>query len=218
MRSLRFALALVGVSLLVTRGSAAIVAEVEPNDTILTAQNIDGDFTLDFSPDIGNTTINTSTLIPHVTIDGTPVDDSTVDFYSFTVTTAGSRGIFDIDFADFDSWIELYTGAGALLAFNDDALDANWGQTGSTTTLDSYLEYVFASPGDYVIAVGNFPDLGPIASEADYTLQVSVGPDPTVVPEPTALVVWAFLGIAATLAVLFKPRSRKEQCARVIVS
>jgi hypothetical protein len=203
----RFALALVGVVLFETRCPAAIVAEIEPNDTILTAQNIDGEFSLDFSTDIGDTTSNTSTLIPHVTIDGTPVDDSTVDFYSFTVTTAGSRGIFDIDFADFDSWIELYTGAGSLLASNDDALDAGWGQAGSTSTQDSYLEYVFASPGTYVVAVGNSPDLGPIASEADYTLQVSVGPDSTVVPEPTALVVWALLGIAATLAARFMQRS-----------
>ena len=51
---------------------AGLVTEIESNDTLATAQNIDGSFTLDFSADIGNAAgANTSTSMPHVTIQGT---------------------------------------------------------------------------------------------------------------------------------------------------
>ena len=41
--------------------------ESEPNNTLLTAQNVDnGPWSLNFSPDIGNLVTNTSTSIPHI--------------------------------------------------------------------------------------------------------------------------------------------------------
>ena len=41
---------------------AGLVTEIESNDTLASAQNIDGSFTLDFSADIGNAGgANTST-------------------------------------------------------------------------------------------------------------------------------------------------------------
>jgi len=73
------------------------VAEVEPNNTAIEAQLLDGLFSLRHDDDIGDATTNTSQTIPHVTVlaDG----DSPVgpDIYSFTVPGAG-KGIFDIDY------------------------------------------------------------------------------------------------------------------------
>jgi hypothetical protein len=161
---------------------AAPVSEDEPNNPISEAQNIDGAFTLDQDPDIGDTTTNTSTTIPHATVEGT--GDESVDYYSFEVTQAGARGIFDIDYAwktefceqgegNFDAWIELYDSEGQFLVHNDDN-DPTFGQGGSVCGLDSYLEHTFATPGTYYIAVGRFPSLQPIPSGTSYKLQVSL--------------------------------------------
>jgi hypothetical protein len=218
MRLLHFVLAFATAMVLMDGLSvAAIIVEVEPNNAIATAQDIDAHFSLDFSPDIGDIASNTSTQIPHVTIDAQPNDDSTVDFFSFTVTTAGSRGIFDIDQADiledepdFDSWIELYSGDGMLLASNDDAGDESWGQGGSNTILDSYLEYLFTLPGTYMIAVGQATDLGTIPSDADYVLHVSVGAAQAVVPEPTAILVWAILSSVVVVCAVQRRRARRR--------
>ncbi|MDP9455803.1 MAG: hypothetical protein M3Q60_08430, partial [Actinomycetota bacterium] len=92
---------------------SAPVNEVEPNDSTAQAQNIDRYFSLDNNPEISN-----STTVPHATVNGTGND--TFDYYSFTVPEAGvttSLGVLDIDGAmfSFDSWLELYNGAGTLL-------------------------------------------------------------------------------------------------------
>lgn len=165
---------------------AAPVNEEEPNNPISEAQNIDGAFTLDQDPDIGDTTTNTSTIIPHATVVGT--GDDSVDYYSFTVPTPGTRGIFDIDYAldcsdfpceGFDAWIELYDSNGNSLAAADDA-PTEWGQGGSVHPYDSYLEYTFAEPGTYYIAVGSYPGLQPVpavgfdGAATSYKLQVSL--------------------------------------------
>jgi len=154
---------------------AAPVSEVEPNNSPSEAQNIDGSFTLDQDPDIGDTTTNTSEYIPHATVEGT--GDDSVDYYSFTVPTPGTRGIFDIDYGlipgGVDTWIELYDSNGNFLAFSDDS-DPAWGQGGSFHPIDSYLEYTFAEPGTYYVAVGSFPSLQPVPSGTSYTLQVSL--------------------------------------------
>ncbi len=156
-------------------GSPGLVGEVEPNDTIATAQDLDAEtWTLDFDPNIGDTTLNTSIVIPHLTVLGT--GDNTFDVYSFTVPNAGDRGIFDIDFGTtggiMDAYLRLYDGGGTLLASNDDS-PPTWGQGGSTNGLDSYLEYTFAAPGVYFIQVGNCC-VGPVPAGGDYQLQVSV--------------------------------------------
>ncbi|MDQ3330741.1 MAG: hypothetical protein M3552_08810 [Planctomycetota bacterium] len=92
-----FTIAVVAMLAVGERASAGFVLESEPNNTLATAQNINGNFTLDFSSNIGDVAgNNTSTTIPHVTISGT--GDGTYDYYSFFVAVAGSIGIFDIDF------------------------------------------------------------------------------------------------------------------------
>jgi Bacterial pre-peptidase C-terminal domain len=178
---------------------AAPVNEGEPNNSRAQAQSIDGAFTLDQDPDIGDVTTNTSTTIPHTTVEGT--GDDSVDYYSFTVTQAGARGIFDIDyalvcnlqscadFAGFDAFIVLYDSNGtlpedSLLDWNDDVShDQEVGEGGSITGFDSYLEYTFATPGTYYIAVGSCCDLpepppvpavGFEGAATSYKLQVSL--------------------------------------------
>lgn len=73
-------------------GSGGSLNEVEPNNSIDTAQNLDSSFVLQVNPNV-----ESSDTIPHVSIAGT--GNGTFDYYSFTAT-AGSTGIFDIDTDD----------------------------------------------------------------------------------------------------------------------
>ena len=150
---------------------AAPVNEVEPNDSILQAQNIDRYFTLDSDPNITN-----STTVPHATVNGT--GNNTFDYYSFTVPEAGvfTIGLFDIDGAwpNFDSYLRLYDSSSNVIAANDD----NAGDPGSEEvfpgfTLDSYLEYNFPSAGTYYIEVGRCC-IDPVPDTVSYKLNVSV--------------------------------------------
>lgn len=157
------------------------VPEPSSNDSLATAANIDG---LGFSVDLdGNITdaalTNTSLSIPHLSIQGT--GDGTYDFYSFTVTNAGDRGIFDIDFttggASFDSQLFLFDSLGNVINAADDN-SATTLDPGSTTSLDALLDVTFAAPGVYYIGVaqhqfGTSPDL-PVPTGALYTLHVSI--------------------------------------------
>lgn len=149
--------------------------EVEPNDSIATAQNIDALFTLDFNANVGNQTTNTSTVLPHAGIFGT--GDNTFDNYSFTVANAGDIGIFDIDstFA-MDSHLRLYDAGGNQLTSNDDSF-TGFGQGGSVSGFDSYLEYTFSAPGTYIVEVGSCC-VDVVPPGASYELNVSVGADP----------------------------------------
>jgi hypothetical protein len=168
---------------------AAVVIEVEANDSLATAQNIDPHFTLDYSDDIGDTSTNTSTTIPHVTIIGTGND--TFDWYQFTVAAPG-RGIFEIDYGmpDLDAWLTLYDAAGGFLFDNDDS-SAAIGAGGSVHHYDSYIEYIFSLPGTYYIEVAAFPHV-PVYSGTDYQLQVSIEGH-HLIPEAASIATWALI-------------------------
>ena len=167
-----------------------VVPEIEPNDGLTSAVNIDNlGFSLDFDPNITDTLgINTSTVLPHISIQGT--GDGSFDFYSFTVANAGDSAIFDIDFGSsvsntgvlngdpFDPELFLFDSFGTFLRNNDDStLDA-----GSSSSLDSFIQFTFATPGTYVIGVASFPSSaiaggisGPgVPAGSDYTLHVSI--------------------------------------------
>jgi Ca2+-binding RTX toxin-like protein len=169
--------------------TALVVPEIEGNNTLATATNLDNSgFSLDFDTNIGDATQNTSSGIPHISIQGT--GNGSHDFYSFTVTNAGDRAIFDIDNgADpdggfFDSEIFLFDSNGNLLASNDDPVQGvpTVGEGGSVSSLDSFLETTFTAPGLYVIGVGSNLAQGAnggltngeIPTGATYTLQISV--------------------------------------------
>lgn len=156
------------------------IPEVEPNNSIANAVSIDNSFSLDLDPNIGDTLTNTSTTIPHVSIQGS--GDGTYDYFSFTVTNSGDRGIFDIDFTNGnDMEIFLFDAAGNFL-FGDDDSSTSDGQGGSTSGLDSYMEFTFTSPGTYIIGVAEFSSSGQnggitgdtIDPGTIYTLQVSI--------------------------------------------
>ncbi|MBI1312118.1 hypothetical protein GC176_12565 [bacterium] len=198
------------------------VPEAEPNNTIATAENIDAlGFSTDFDANIGDTFSNTSTAIPHLSIQGT--GDGSYDYYSFTVSNAGDRGIFDMDFAStvgtgsFDSELFLFDSTGAQVinpltgvpAQNDDS-PITYGGGGSTSSLDSYVEITFPAPGTYVIGVAAFPSSGAtggitgstVPTGATYTLQVSIENHGTTTapgtPTPTPTVVYGDILIGGT--------------------
>jgi Ca2+-binding RTX toxin-like protein len=181
---------LMAAALLVGGGVAlaASVSEVEPNDKRVSAQNIDGSFSLDSDPNIGNRYINTSEIVPHATVNGT--GNNTIDVYSFTVSQAGDGVIIDVDGAlvcdascvGFDSRVDLSDGS-QLLDGRTDSSTA-WGQGGSVSNADSYLEYTFQTPGTYYVTVGSeaFDDSLRVVPEVDdngnpisYQLHISLG-------------------------------------------
>jgi len=134
---------------------AADTIEIESNNTIDTAQNIDNDFSVGANPDIQD-----ATIWPWVSIsaDG----DGTQDYFAFVVPAAGVTGVFDIDYGYFqggsgslDTELCLYALDGTLLAGNDDS-GISLGAGGSVNGRDSGIEHVFAAPGTYVIGVGEY--------------------------------------------------------------
>lgn len=166
--------ALVMAAMMVVYAGAALavpVDEVEQNDTFAGAQNIDAYFSLDADPNIADYTgaENTSTTVPHATINGT--GDGTYDYYSFTVPEYVISS-FDIDgaYPGFDSVLRLYDSNGTLVAANDD--NGSYSEPGSLSYKDSYLQYPL-SAGTYYIKVGSYWDNG-IDAGASYQLHVSI--------------------------------------------
>ncbi|MCH7751227.1 MAG: DVUA0089 family protein [Planctomycetes bacterium] len=163
-------------------------------DLAVVAQNVDGaGWNLNANGNISN-----STSLPHISIQGT--GDGTFDYYSFTVANAGDQAVFDIDFENFDTELFLYDSSGNLLAQNDD----NGSDPGSGGFLASLINSTFASPGTYIIGVGefsSFDDGGQIGGNTPdpgdaYTLHISLqnhglnpgGADPVAEVEPNHLV------------------------------
>jgi len=147
-----------------------IIMEQEPNNSLAQAQNIDASFNRLYSPDIGDRTTNTSTIIPHVSIAGT--GDNSYDYYQFTVSTVPALAIFDIDDANFDTYLRLYNEAGSLISSNDDA-STSYGQGGSNSGLQSFLTYTFNTAGVYTLKVSRYSD-NYINNGFSYTLHVSL--------------------------------------------
>src|SRR5512136_1778039 len=115
-----------GMVLLAPQGCVAdVISETEPNNSLAAAQGVNGHFSLDYRPDIGDGgyVANTSTTIPHGTVVGS--GDGTFDYYSFYCPGSGSTSgqvIFDIDYTSpgFDSHLALWSTDGTLLFHNDD--------------------------------------------------------------------------------------------------
>lgn len=91
----------------------------------------------------------------------TPEDVIDVDFFSFSTRGGSSNmALFDIDGTDenIDSVLALFDEAGTLLAFND---DMNAIDSGSTDEFDSFIGEIELQPGNYFIAVSQFPNESP---------------------------------------------------------
>jgi hypothetical protein len=174
--------------------SATFIAETEPNNTGATAQNVDGNFSLDNDPNI-----TSSTTIPHVSIRAT--GNGTNDFYSFT--SAGGIIILDIDTtnAGNDSEIGIWNAAGVLVDNADDLLPPDPGSdldfSAPDGTFDSFLQLAGQPAGVYTVGVclfqcafaDGFSMTGGVQGEGDfYTLHISTAAEVTTVPAPGALI------------------------------
>ena len=189
------AAAVVSISVAAQGAYALEIGEIEPNDRIDIAQNVDASFSTGFVQNIesGEFT-NDSATVPHVTINGT--GDDTFDIFSFTVSEPNSMGIFDIDNGEInglDSFLRLFdtdANGNTLLAFNDDsAFDGPGDQL--AFTLNSFLTWTFASTGLYYIEVGSFNNGLPaqeVPPGTAYQLHISIA-EP--VPEPGTLALFA---------------------------
>jgi len=176
-----------------SRGNASSVKEIEPNDTVAMAHNLELEFwSLGYDSNIGDTQDppeNTSTKIPHVTVRGGGDHEDDWDFYSFQVAAPLAHVIIDVDM-DFDeqldpggfmdSEIVLLDEYGNILAFLEDAALPTDGVGGKSLLypdppLEPCLELDLPA-GNYVIAVTQFLGLPlqPLQPGDFYTLQVSV--------------------------------------------
>src|SRR5215204_3450937 len=122
MRRILVVLATMVMGVLVASGVAlaAVVDEVEPNNSIAAAQNIDvASFDTSVNADIAD-----DTTVPHATVNGT--GNETHDYYKFTVPPGNPvRVILDMDHTtpddttgsdpQYDPWIQLYDSGGVLL-------------------------------------------------------------------------------------------------------
>jgi len=176
---------------------SSVISELEDNNTIRTAQNVDTHFSSNFVADIEGTSGSpSSTTIPHVTITGTtesgfiPFNLSSlsdyVDFFSFTVGL-GSNIYLDIDNTvggmHADNLLVLVDPLGVVASFNDDSTQG----PGDLNSVHPFLSYTALLSGVYTAGVGAFSD------GSTYELHISVDSHP--VPEPTALAL-VVLGIA----------------------
>ena len=166
-RQLIAVLALIGFS---NAGFATAISEVEPNDDLASAQNVDGSFDRSASPDIKH-----ATFLPHVTIDGT--GNNTYDYYQFTVQADNALGIFDIDYGYgngnyLNSHIFILNSSGEELVGNWYSYPA-YGAKGSTHNYDAFLSYQFESAGTYYIKVASYSD-AVVTDGRTYQLHISL--------------------------------------------
>lgn len=184
----------------ISNGSfASFIAESEPNNSLATAQNIDGAFSSDFVTaitDFAGTNISTST--DHVSIRAT--GDGSYDYYSFSVS-GPMRGWFDIDDNNFDTEIAIWDSAFNILGANDDATET--GHTGGS--FPSFLTYDFAAAGTYFVGVAAFPSTaenggwtGSAAPQGgSYILHASLEGSSVPVPATLALFGLGLVGISS---------------------
>lgn len=149
-----------------------------------------------FSTD-ANANVLDSTQIPWTSVEGNIGDNSAdpliginpltpqndVDFYQVSAR-AGQTLTLDIDNGiggngSVDAMVWLFNANNELLAYNDDFSPVD---SGSTSGLDSYLQYGVESSGQYYIAVTSYSNFWDGdswtysgGSTGDYTLNVSIG-------------------------------------------
>jgi hypothetical protein len=188
---------LLGCLLFSSNIQALPINEVEPNNSISQAQNIDRAFSLDYNSNVtdlfGN---NTSTILPHAEILGT--GDGTDDFFSFT-TPSNAFVILDIDGGAedgtaptaVDTTLRLYDPTGLFFTGNDDCgqLTSIVDPGSSGTEADSCLQTTVSSPGLWTVEVSEFGGLTPLHDGATYTLNVSV--ENHTVPNPKTIMLFA---------------------------
>ena len=145
----------------------AVASIIKPATTVnasfASAINLNNSFGQGSDPNITN-----STTTPHATVKATA--SGNFEYYSFSVGAAGAKATFDIDATSgFNSFIVLDDAANHQLASDDDgAIDP-----GSTTGLDSFLNYTFTQAGTYYLLVERLGGTA-IPNGQTYTLNVSI--------------------------------------------
>ena len=150
------------------------------NNSLETAQEIARSaFGIALSDQVGDDTV------PRVSVQAAIDYDDDVDLFAVELQ-AGERLTLDIDSTrvtgtDLDAQLFLFDSDGTLLRSNDDSSTRNGG-TGSTTGLDSYLQFDISTAGTYYIGVSSYDndledggfsyDYG--GSSGDYVLNISV--------------------------------------------
>ena len=152
------------------------------NNSLETAQEIARSaFGVASSGEVGDDTV------PRVTVQAAINYDNDVDLFAVQLQ-AGERLTLDIDSTrvtgtDLDAQLFLFDSDGNQLRHNDDS-STNNGGTGSTTGLDSYLQFDVSTAGTYYIGVSSYDndlEFGAVAdnygySTGDYVLNISVDP------------------------------------------
>ena len=150
---------------------AAVVPEVLGNTTLATAHDIDlaSYWTISANPLIDPA--NVSADVSHTLVYGG--DENGAEYYSFTangnvVITA------DIDWATFDTRIDILDSSGTVVATNDNSA-LSVGGLGSKATTDSFVSYTTQNSGTYYIRVynANFPQ--EFRVDGQFVMNISVG-------------------------------------------
>lgn len=138
-----------------------IAYEIEGNDSLGSAQNLDGflaEMTADADP-----------RNDRVVMVGRIATAGDVDYYRFTAAADQTFAI-DIDSAEFQNPLNaalwLFDGSGNLLAFSDDALDRESG----LFSVDPYITWQFDTAGTYYIKVA-----GTLGTVGNYRLKLTGG-------------------------------------------
>ncbi|WP_439477876.1 tandem-95 repeat protein [Brevundimonas sp.] len=158
----------------VVAATTPVLPDTEANNSFATAQLINRS---DLRIAAGNTNLADPTD-PSVRIQGAISTSADQDVFRIDLQP-GETLTLDIDFAGIipgvgglDSFVFLYDAAGNLLNFNDDS-STSVGGGGSTSTMDSFLQFVATLGGTYYIVVKDF-DLFGQSSAGTYALNVSV--------------------------------------------
>lgn len=159
---------LVAASRAVENAGRLAKPETTVNQSIVTAISLDGLFALREDLEFKD-----SLTTPHVVV--AAASSGGREYYRFRVTEAGEWGRFDIDHVDY-SWnlnLTLYDALGNQIFMNND-----WEQDrGSNSPADPYLEYRFAEPGVYYVAVDQ-QTTQPLNVGVKYTLIVGLSHAP----------------------------------------
>ena len=157
----------------------ANIFDIEANDSTAQAQDLDGNFTLTFSADIGDETTNTSTTAPHVTVFGS--GNNSVDYFRFTVDQLNSNIVVDIDRSSgMNSSISLSNSTGVISSSS--SAPTNFGQSGSFTTNDAFINSRVNQTGTFTVLVGEFVSGSSVPNNVlngFYQLHISIVPPST---------------------------------------
>ncbi len=162
------------------------IYETTPASTFTVPEQLDPrSFVLSEDPDFNDAQgVDTSTSIRHLSILGR--GNEAFDYYAFN-GTQGQHVILDVDGATFDSQIVVYDSSGNVVFSNDDGfvhggLNGDALDPGSTSTEDSFLDFVLQASDRYTIAVGRSTSTPtatgltgtPLTEGDQYTLNVSI--------------------------------------------